>query len=346
MAKGIKLNQYNHENAGNCPSGCVATALVQIMCYYQYPNTGTGSNTYTHPVYGQLSADFGNTTYNWTNMTDADYKLLSYQVGIAMNMNYCGNKKTNGSNPSASNYCQVMQKNFGYSLHYGTSESFYIKSELNNNRSVYSELYGDPGHAVVIDGYDADGYFHLNFGWGGSSNGYYLMNTNSTFDVGYIFGTNISSSAFISPTAPKTNQQDSLALVKFHNNMNGKTGWDLTKPVITWPGVLVMNGRVIRLVLTGINNVLEGTIPAEIGNLTALQNLNIKGNITGSFPIAITNLAALKELSINYYQNSSKISLPSEIGNLINLESLNINAVGAIPGTIGNLTRLKSLSLS
>ena len=342
-AKGISLNQYNHENVGNCPSGCVATAMVQIMCYYKYPATGTGSNCYTHSVYGQLCADFEHTTYNWTNMTDADCKLLSYHVGVAMNMNYCGHQATNGSIPSASNYENTLQKYFKYNVHYGTSESFYIKSELDNGRPVYSELYGDPGHAVVIDGYDANGYFHLNFGWGGNSNGYYLMNNNSTMDVGYIFGTNIGSSVFISPTAPKTNPQDSLALVSFHNSMNGKTGWDLTQPVVNWPGVLVMNGRVIRI---DVANALEGTIPDDIQNLTALQSFSIRGTFTGPFPISITKLTELKELSINYYSNSSKVSLPSEIGNLVNLESLSIIAEGIIPKTIGNLTNLKYLNIT
>jgi Leucine-rich repeat (LRR) protein len=341
--KGIHLNQYNHENVGNCPTGCVATAMVQIMCYYKYPATGMGSNSYTHPVYGVQSADFGNTTYNWTNMTEADYKLLSFHVGVAMNMNYCADSY--GSSPSAPNYENTLQKYFKYNVHYGTSESFYLKSELDNNRPVYSSLYGDPSHAVVIDGYDSDGFFHLNFGWGGSANGFYLMNNNTTMDVvGYIFGTNIGTSLFISPTAPKTNQLDSLALVSFHNSMNGKTGWDLTKPVVNWPGVLVMNDRVIRINLT---NALEGAIPSEIGNLSALQSLIIKGNITGPFPIAVTNLTALKELSINYFSNTSNISLPAEIGNLVNLESLNITKmVGSIPKTIGNLTKLKSLALS
>jgi Leucine-rich repeat (LRR) protein len=348
-AKGINLNQYNHENVGTCPSGCVATAMAQIMCYYKYPATGTGSNSYTpysHPEYGVLSADFGNTTYNWTNMTDADYKLLSYHVGVAMNMDYCGHKATNGSTPSAINYENTLQKNFRYNVHYGTPESFYLRNELDNKRPVYCSLPGDPGHAVVIDGYDADGFFHINFGWGGFHNGYFLMNNHSTMDVGYILGTTISTSVFISPTAPPTFPQDSLALVKFHNSMNGRTGWNLNEPVVNWPGVLVMNGRVIRLRLTGMNNVLEGSIPAEIGNLTALQNFNIKGKISGPFPLFLTNLTDLKELAINYYPNSSKVSLPSEIGNLVNLENLNINAGGTIPNTIGNLTQLKNLTLS
>ena len=345
-AKGINLNQYNHDNVGGCPSGCVATAMTQIMCYYKYPTTGTGSNCYTHPVYGQLCADFGNTTYNWTNPTDADYKLLSYHVGVAMDMNYCRDEF--GSAPSAIYYFNTLQKNFRYNIHYGTSESFYLRSELDNNRPVYSNLHGEPGHAVVIDGYDSNEYFHINFGWGGSHNGYYLMNNNSFMDVGYIFGTNISIALFISPTAPKTNPQDSLALVSFHNSMGGtaKTGWDLTQPVVNWPGVLVMSERVIRLELTEMNNVLEGTIPAEFGNLTALQRLDIKGNIKGPFPMAITNLTALKELAINYYTKSTKVSLPKEIGNLVHLETIDINVDGAIPKSIGNLTKLRSLVLA
>lgn len=342
--KGIKLNQFAHENVGGCPSGCVATSMAQILSYYKYPSTGTGSNCYTHPVYGQLCADFGKTTYNWTNMTDADYKLLSYHLGVAMNMNYCAGWY--GSSPSASNYYDVLQKNFRYNIHFATSESFYIKNELDNNRPVYSELLGNVGHSVVIDGYDADGYFHLNFGWGGSSNGYYLMNNNSTFYAGYTFGTNISTSLFISPTPFKINQKDSLALVRFYNSMNGNTGWDLTKPVSSWPGVIVMNERVISLKL---NNLLEGTIPDEIGNLTSLQNLNIKVQTTGTFPIALTKLTDLKELSINFYSydaNPPKVTLPPEIGNLVNLEILSISAEGSIPKTIGNLKKLKSLDLS
>ncbi|MBV5313406.1 MAG: C10 family peptidase [Prolixibacteraceae bacterium] len=339
--KGINLNQFYHENVGNCPSGCVATALAQIMCYYKYPNTGKGSNCYSHSTYGQLCVDFGKTTYNWTNMTNEDYKLLSYHLGVGMNMNYCAD--VNGSTPSVSNYTSVLQKNFKYNIHSGTSESFYLRNELDNNRPIYCELPGYPSHSVVVDGYDANGYFHLNFGWGGVSNGYFLLNSNSTMNVGYTFGTNISSSLFISPQPFQINPQDSLALVSFHSSMNGKTGWDITKPVVNWPGVIVMNGRVISLKLTAT---LEGTISPEIGNLSALQNFSIRGNISGSFPSFITNLINLKELSINYYSNSSKVSLPSEIGKLINLESLSIKADGNIPKAIGNLTKLRTLDLS
>src|SRR5690554_873630 len=61
---GIHLNQFAHEEAGSCPSGCVATALVQIMAYHKYPQQGVGSHCYTDNKYGKQCADFEHTTYN------------------------------------------------------------------------------------------------------------------------------------------------------------------------------------------------------------------------------------------------------------------------------------------
>ena len=344
--KGISLNQYSHENVGNCYTGCVATAMAQIMCYYKYPANGKDSNCYVHPVYGKLCADFEHTTYDWTKMNDTLYKLISYQLGVAMNMNYCGSSY--GSSPSSPTYLNTLQKNFRYFIEKGNTESFYIMNELDNNRPVYCELPGDPGHAMVVDGYDTAGYFHINFGWGGASNGYFLLNTNNTMNVGYTFGTNISAAVYASPTPYVVNQQDSLALVAFHNSMGAKTGWDMTTPVSNWNGVIVMNGRVISLILS---NALEGTIPPEIGNLTELQHFSIRGIIYGSFPLELTTLTKLKELDINYYTNSTSAILPVEIGNLVNLESLNLTPINGqttgapMPSSIGKLTKLKSLSL-
>jgi len=50
--------------------GCVAVAMGQVMKYHSYPAQGVGSHSYTHSTYGNLSADFGATTYNWANMPD------------------------------------------------------------------------------------------------------------------------------------------------------------------------------------------------------------------------------------------------------------------------------------
>ncbi|MDD2635129.1 MAG: C10 family peptidase [Bacteroidales bacterium] len=345
-AEGISLNQFYHQNVGDCPSGCVVTALAQIMAYHKYPENGTGSHCYNHPTYGEQCVDFETTNYNWINPTANDYELLSYHVGVAMDMNYCGYNQygVSGSIPGISNYTNVLSTYFNYYLHNGLSENYYLKSELDNNRPIYCELLGDIGHSVVIDGYDEDDYFHLNFGWGGNHNGYFILNSNTTFNVdSYTFGTNISSCKFISPTPFPVNPNDSLALLAFHDSMNQTTGWDITQPVIYWDGVVVMNGRVISL---NISNSLQGQIPDEISNLSALQYLNIRGFISGVLPNSIVNLYELKRLEINYLNGSDIPSIPVDIGNLVNLEHLSMKAVGSLPQSIGNLTKLKTLNLS
>jgi len=338
---GIQLGQYNHEAAGDCPSGCVATAIAQIMAYYKYPESGKDSNCFNHQSYGNLCANFANAQYNWNNPSDADYKLLSYHIGVAMNMNYCGS--SDGSYPNAKDYINVVNKNFKYYYHYGSTENFYIKNELDNARPVYAELPGDPSHAVVIDGYNDAGYFHINFGWNGLNNGYFDLNTSQTMNVGNIFGTNIMMTAYLSPVPITANKQDSIALLAFHNSLNGTTGWDITQSVINWKGVLLMNGRVIKIEL---DKALEGNISAEIATLIELQVLKIKGVLKGAFPSAITELSKLKTLSIEYYSGSDLVILPTEIGNLTQLEYLKINLKGNIPASIGNLKKLQILDLS
>lgn len=344
---GIYLNQFGHENVGNCPTGCVATAFAQIMAYYKFPERGIGSHCYNHTTYGQLCADFGNTTYNWQNPTDENYRLLSYHVGVAMDMNYCGS--SNGSAPYSWGYEKAMNTYFKYYLNNGSKESYYIRNEIDHRRPVYAELPGMPGHAVVLDGYDTDGLFHINFGWGGQYNGYYVLNSNSTFFVGYKFGTNISAAVFLSPRPLKTNTQDSLALVTVHNAFNAATGWDLKQPVSTWSNVVVMNERVIGLSLNfGGNITNKCIIPPEIGNLTALQSLTIAGQIDGELPTTITNLTELKYLYIYGGSGTLKVTLPANIGNLTKLETLYvpIHADGSIPTSIGNLKNLTRLELN
>jgi len=344
---GISLNQFSHPEVGGCPTGCVATAFVQIMAYYKYPDKGVGSHCYTHPTYGELCADFGNTTYNWDNPTNEDYKKLSFHVGIAMDMNYC--ESSYGSTPSRSDYPQAMSDYFRYYLNNGFTDSYFIINEINNRRPAYAELPGDPGHAVVLDGYDTDGLFHINFGWGGRYNGYYVLNNNSTFTVGYKFGTNVSFTCFMTPYPLKTDIQDSLALVAVHNSLNGSTGWDLKQPVSTWKGVLMMNGRVISLKLNnGSYFTYKGSIPSEIGNLTALQMLDLLGQFDGELPASIANLTMLKTLSIYAGAGKLKAQLPENVGNLVNLEILEIpmHAEGTIPSSIGSLTKLQRLVLN
>ncbi len=176
-----------------CPSGCVATAMAQIMYFHKWPEKGTGNHAYNWN--GQiLSADFENTTYNWNDMTDRyDSKsteaskkavaTLMHDVGISVDMIYAAQLSGAFSTavaPSLVNY-------FGYDKnikmldrsYYGLTEwNDVVYRELAAARPVYYSGYTETtpvaGHAFVCDGY-RDGYFHINWGWGGLSNGYFLL---------------------------------------------------------------------------------------------------------------------------------------------------------------------------
>jgi len=340
---GVSLDQFHHENVGGSWSGCVATAMTQILCYYKYPSKGIGSHCYTHSKYGEQCADFGATTYNWTNPTDDDYKKLSFHVGVAMDMNY----SVIGSSPLAQDWIYTLDKYFGCFTEVIPSDNEYILEALNLLKPIYASIPGIPdGHAIVIDGYDSNNYLHINFGWGGTANGYYLMNTNTTFNVGYTFGTNISVAAVVSNKPVYLNNTDSLALVSLKNNIGG-INWDLSN-YRNREGIATLNGNVIELGIYSANSAKnEGAIPDDIGNLSSLRRLSISGKLHGTFPQSISKLTKLNFLSIANYSGTLSDTLPQNIGNLTNLQYVSFFgcAKGAIPASIGKLAQLKSLDV-
>lgn len=177
-------------------TGCVATAATQIMRYYNYPVQGSGSKSYVSNG-KTLTADFGATTYDWPNMIDnydKDVKLNQDQInalsvlpahfGIAVEMQYA----PSGSGAYTMMVPGALKKYFKYDNglylcmrnYYSTSEWMsLIKSELDASRPVYyaaSNTDGLGGHAFVCDGYDSNDYVHINWGWNGSSDGFFMVN--------------------------------------------------------------------------------------------------------------------------------------------------------------------------
>jgi len=196
---------------GGHPSvGCVALALAQVMRYWQWPVHGIGSNCYSYNGayscwrYDTLCADFGSTYYDWQNMPDRLYDTsaieerlavatLAYHCGVAMNMRY--NSDCQGSSSSNPNHqCYAALRHFGYSQdamvesRSNYSDELWIsmlKTELDMNRPVLytgqslldldQGTYGG-GHAFILDGYDENDMFHVNWGWGGSCDNYFAVN--------------------------------------------------------------------------------------------------------------------------------------------------------------------------
>ena len=179
---------YMYGYNGRVPTGCVATAMAQIMKYWNYPNYGVGSNSYWSALYGTLSADFTE-GYNWGNMPvprptngNTDIPKLIYHCGISVNMNY-GTDASSASMLKASdalkNYFKYVQPVNLYKS--SMSDEIWInilKGELDADRPVFyrgTRTSSEEGHAFVCDGYDSDNKFHFNFGWGGSADGYYYF---------------------------------------------------------------------------------------------------------------------------------------------------------------------------
>ena len=180
-------------------TGCVATAMAQLMKYHGWPIQGNGSHAYNCNVNGSdptyLSADYSQSFYEWNLMLDsydsnsseescyAVAKLMS-DVGISIDMNY---GSSSGAQETA--VLTALTRYFGYSdRHYLLQRDLYgadewdqlLVDEINARRPIlycgYSYTQGSlGGHAFILDGYDARGYFHVNWGWGGSSDGHFMV---------------------------------------------------------------------------------------------------------------------------------------------------------------------------
>jgi len=187
---------YNQLCPTGTPTGCVATAMSQIMRYHNWPATGNGWHKYVHATYGSLFANFQGTDYDWANMptslssgnTIAEkiaVAELCYHAGVSVNMNYA----TNGSGAYSPDVLYALTSYFKYDP---TTINIYtfnvaqqtdwinrVKAEIDAGRPVYysGSSQADGGHAWVCDGYDGStDKLHINWGWGGYYNGYFAAN--------------------------------------------------------------------------------------------------------------------------------------------------------------------------
>ncbi len=182
---------YNMFVPSGCPTGCTATAMAQIMKYWEWPVQGTGEHSYEWN--GQtLSANFGETTYDWDNMLDSYHiqttqeqdeavATLMWHCGVSVDMDYSPNGSGAVLNPGTLinyfNYSDEMNK---LSLN-NCSVSYWkarLKDCLDLGRPVFytgfSSSYNN-GHAFVCDGFDTNDMFHFNWGWSGSGDGYFSI---------------------------------------------------------------------------------------------------------------------------------------------------------------------------
>ena len=174
---------------GHTLVGCVPVCLGQLMYYYRWPQTGSGSYAYNDSTYGNISADFGGTTYDWNNMTNtstisnAGIAKLLFHLGVACDLVY-GPASSGMYNHKAA---YALRTFFKYSpqTRYVFRDSTTLNwdsiliAHLDRKMPLYYAGWSVPniaGHAFVCDGYQDTAYFHFNFGWSGQNNGYFYTN--------------------------------------------------------------------------------------------------------------------------------------------------------------------------
>lgn len=177
-------------------TGCVATAMAQVMNYWQYPEVGKGRISYDSPSLAKrLELNFANRKFDWANMsdtyrpgqyTDTEADAVAYLMkaaGYSVKMDYAAD----ASGALAMNIGNALVKYFNYDpnllydlrMYHSPSEwnSLVYENLKNTGPLIYgggSMLGG--GHSFICDGYDAEtGFFHFNWGWSGMSDGYFSL---------------------------------------------------------------------------------------------------------------------------------------------------------------------------
>lgn len=181
----------DNNNTQRCATGCAATAMAQIMKFHNWPEQGVGHYSYEHQSFGTISSNFSEHVYDWTDMIDrynnGEYSnvqadavaLLMKDCGVSLNMNYgpVSGASIYSYTPAFKNYFRYSSRTVNRSGCETAEFTKIITDELQEGRPIiYCGTGEDGGHAFVVDGYDTNYFLHVNWGWGGYSDGYFDMN--------------------------------------------------------------------------------------------------------------------------------------------------------------------------
>jgi hypothetical protein len=258
---------------GRVPAGCVALAMAQIMKYWEYPLSGTGSHSYYTYDYGNLSADFANTTYGWEQMQNSTYTsnlamaTLIYHCAVSVEMQF--SPEGSGAYTSDAKTSLINYFNYSPEAQYKNKYSYtnsqweaLLRDELDAGRPMIYRGQGTGGHAWVCDGYSADNYFHMNWGWGGYANGYfYLSNLNP---AGNNFTSNQAAIIGVEPMEINIDPPQNLTAEVEGNNVN--LSWSVPQDPVWMHWDNGANGGSITLEGGGSYNAAARWTPEDLSS--------------------------------------------------------------------------------
>lgn len=272
---------YNNDlptyNGQRCITGCTATALAQVMYYYQYPNgmtteiPGYTTDTY-HIKVNRLPA----TTFNWSQMALSynGYTTSAQNAAVAHLMEYCSKALKSDLGPGSTSAYTSMQKE-ALLNYFGYRKSLKMKSRSSMGSTEWTELLygevaagrpvlyrgqGSGGHAFVLDGYDGYGMFHFNWGWNGWYDGFFRLDALSP--GGSNFNYNQWAIVEIMPPSnlPIHYENFTLSGIHYHIGSDGKaevTGINTNTRYVDIPQNVTYGGKTYRVSSIG-KNAFEG----------------------------------------------------------------------------------------
>ena len=188
------------QNGGRSVTGCVATAMSQVLNYHKYIGNANFTDaddywsTYTNPAilidddyllrdfpsFPELNVYLDTLKSHYLNnvyLTNEDKAALNFAAGISVHMSY--------SNNASGAYMSDVDNAFIYKFNYDSANyydywypNFYtiLQTDMQNARpAILGVVSAEEGHAIIIDGYNTDDYYHCNFGWGGDWDGWYSL---------------------------------------------------------------------------------------------------------------------------------------------------------------------------
>ncbi|MBD5183722.1 MAG: hypothetical protein HDS97_02360 [Bacteroidales bacterium] len=313
-----KVNGVTYTGGQRAYTGCVATAMAQVMNYHKYPENGVGMIQYTPKrngyTFDQLTWNLERHPFEWDKMLDVYVKgeytdeeadavsNLMKSCGVSVEMSY----GLDASGASGMDIAKAFRNYFNYDQNC-RSESRNIYSSQQWEDMIYDNLKNvgpvvingqspsNGGHSFVCDGYDGNGYFHFNWGWGGMSDGYYLLqalNPDAQGIGGYAGGFNFAQNAIIGAQAPKGDNK----------------GYDFPVRVLQYGAatasvsnsILIFN--VENYSVLGWGNTGDRTMNCNIGAIfTKVDDTQFNEVVEGYMSNGVTKIETLTLQPSNYY---------------------------------------------